>query len=131
MEDYLSLLQRKLILLECYQSLSNRLFFDEIDDFGEILAERDRQLADYKANEELLKTVHKTASEPVSAITAKIEAVIADIIKIDNAARARLMTEREETLALIESSEKTNRVATYMKQTNFDTTIGGMMNIRL
>jgi hypothetical protein len=131
MEDYLQLLQRKLILIECYQSLSNRLLFDSIDDFEEILEERDKQIADYKANEEQLKIVHKTASAPVNEIAGRIEAVIADIVKIDNAARARIMAEREEILALIESSEKTNRVATYMKQTNFDTTIGGMMNIRL
>jgi succinate dehydrogenase flavin-adding protein (antitoxin of CptAB toxin-antitoxin module) len=131
MEDYLQLLQRKLILVECYQSLSNRLLFDKIDDFEEILEERDRQIADYKANEEKIKTVHKTASAPVSEILGRIDAVITDIVKIDNAARARIMSERDEILALIESSEKTNRVATYMKQTNFDTTIGGMMNIRL
>jgi cell division protein FtsB len=153
MDELLVILQRKLIQLECYLSVSNRLLVEDLSvDTGildEILTERDKQIAEYKHTEEQLEKQIKSLPDEliirlalagdsesierfpqIAECAAKISAAIAEINRVDKAARVRITAERDNILALIENSEKGNRVANYMRQTNFDTTIGSSFNFK-
>jgi hypothetical protein len=153
MEELLMLLQQKLIQLECYQSVSNRLLHEDLNIESGILEivldEREGMIGEYEATEEQLSkcisslpmsdairlilagdTEYAAKYPQVAQTATRIAAVTTSINHLDKEARIRIVTERDRILALIKSSEKTNRVATYMRQTNFDTTRGASFNFK-
>jgi SMC interacting uncharacterized protein involved in chromosome segregation len=150
MEELLTLLQRKLIQLECYRDVTNRLSVEDIESFEELLDERGSQLEEYNLTRSQIEKAVAALPEAdlirlvfagdeyyagrfpqIAEISTKIRAVIEDIQNIDKTIRVRIISERDKVLALVESSEKTNRVANYMRMTNFDTTVGGSFNFKL
>jgi hypothetical protein len=155
MDELVLLLKKELIQLECYLSVSKRLIYEDIYAFAQILSERDEQIKVYKQiiadiNEtlnnlpvsldvklSLRSVIDNTAADAeralypdIAVFAGEISAVIADIRNTDTASYARAEIMRAEILAQIESTEKTNRVAHYIRQTNFDPSRGAKINTK-
>jgi predicted AlkP superfamily phosphohydrolase/phosphomutase len=155
MDDLLLLLKKELIQLECYLSVSKRLIYEDIYAFGEILGERDEQIKVYQqilsdittalnrlpgntSEKRAVRAViesnatdlERAAYPDIAVLISEINSVIADIRTTDAAALARANAMRSDILSHIESGEKSNRVANYIKQTNFDPTRGQKMNMK-
>jgi hypothetical protein len=65
-----------------------------------------------------------------SALDGKIAALKAEIIELDKVAARRVRDEMDNTLEQIKDSEKSNKVAAYMKSANFNVAKGAALNTR-
>ncbi|MDR0987721.1 MAG: hypothetical protein LBL98_08535 [Ruminococcus sp.] len=124
MDELSVLLKRRLIELECYKNLTLRLLHEPLETFPELLLERDGQLAT------MAKTAKAVGKRGDRETIDKINALKAEIIELDKKAAKRVRDEMDSTLELIKGSEKSNKVASYMKSANFDTFKGAALNTR-
>jgi hypothetical protein len=126
MDEYSVLLKRRVIELECYKNLTKRLLHEPIETFPELLRERDGQLS------EMAKTARAIAEHggEQGEFEEKISALKAEIIALDKVAAKRVRDEMDSTLEQIKDSEKSNKVATYMKSANFNVAKGAIINTR-
>ncbi|MDR0975034.1 MAG: hypothetical protein LBL80_05030 [Ruminococcus sp.] len=146
MDEILTLLRRKLIELGCYKNLTNRLLHESIDIFPELIAARDEQLKGLVKTEKdiekailsgnrALSSVIKDGKESedypeVSLLCAQIRDAKAEIIALDKKAAARLHGEMDLTLEQIKGSEKSNKVASYIKSANYDVAKGAKLSAK-
>jgi hypothetical protein len=134
MEKLLSLLQRRLIETECYRDVTHRLVYEPVDSFPDLMKERDeliKELTDTgKQIEEHLAVIGKDAikSPEIAEIRQQIAEVTDAIKKDDKKAAKRVKDEMQETLDLIKNSEKTGRVASYIRKTTANSSLGRSLN---
>ncbi|MDR0904040.1 MAG: hypothetical protein LBM59_05350 [Ruminococcus sp.] len=126
MDELSVLLNRRLIELECYKNLTTRLLHEPLETFPELLLERDAQLGVMAKTAAAIKRQGGDHAE----ITEKINALKAEIIELDKKAAKRVRDEMDSTLELIKDSEKSNKVATYIKSANFNVAKGAALNAR-
>jgi DNA-binding transcriptional MerR regulator len=134
MEKLLELMQRRLIEVECYRDLTRRLVYESVDNFPDLLQSRDELLAELAETGKQIEKQRaamddrdKNSSEAM-AIEEKIAAVKETIAKDDKKVSRRIKNEMQETLDQIKNSEKTGRVASYIRKTTFNTSLGRSLN---
>jgi hypothetical protein len=69
-------------------------------------------------------------ADEFSVLREKITSLKAEIIALDKVAAKRVRDEMDATLDLIKDSEKSNKVAAYMKSANFNVAKGALINTR-
>jgi seryl-tRNA synthetase len=134
MEKLLTLLQRRLIEVECYRDLTRRLVYESVDNFPALLQSRDELLSELsetgKQIEDHLAAVGKDIAkdEKIADIEQKIKSVKDEVARDDKKVAKRIKNEMQETLDQIKNSEKTGRVASYIRKTTFNTSLGRSLN---
>ncbi|MDR0944004.1 MAG: hypothetical protein LBM41_05675 [Ruminococcus sp.] len=131
MENLLELLQKRLIEFECYRDITHRLVYEPVDNFPDLLSQRDELLSEITETAKRIQAAGEGSSPEtaeIKDIKLKIEAVKEAISKDDKKVTKRIKDEMSDTLEQIKSSEKTGRVASYIKKTTFNTTLGRSLN---
>jgi ribosomal protein S15P/S13E len=134
MEKLLTLLQRRLIELECYRDMTRRLVYEPVDNLPDLLKSRDELLSELsetgkQIDAHLAANGKDIAKNPeIGAIEQKIAEVTDTIKKDDKKIAKRIKDEMNDTLDLIKNSEKTGRVASYIRKTTANTSLGRSLN---
>lgn len=148
----IELMDEKILQLERYNEVTSKIIYENIDEVGDLIAERDKILAKMegisaevkmyvseqsierqdKINALLKFDAISDLSEDLSELQEKIlkvKALREQIIENDKAAFGRIKKEHDELKSKLEKAAKSKQVSEYFSQTAVDLTKGEKFNI--
>lgn len=148
----IELMDEKILQLERYNEVTSKIIYENIDEVGDLIAERDKILAKMEGisaevkmyvSEQSIERQDKInallkfdeisdLSEDLSELQEKIlrvKALREQIIENDKAAFGRIKKERDELKSKLEKAAKSKQVSEYFSQTAVDLTKGEKFNI--